>query len=267
MPQQAEQSKVERSDGMYRSVRWVLRQLGFGFFRLRIQSLEAIPLRGGVILAGNHPSVLDGILLLIVSPRPVRFLVAEELFYHPLLRWAFEGMGCIPVYRTKTRNGDALRAAVEALERGEVIGIFPEGTTSDGGVMRQLKRGVGLLALKTGMPIVPFGVIGSDVAYPEGARVPRPSTITMAFTPALRCEQTLADPIPTEVLQPALDAVRWKILRAMRWASKIHAAPLPCWGLKRYEVALSALIVLPFAALLSLTSNPSLDPRGRVQAT
>ena len=99
--------------------------------------------------------------LLIVSPRPVRFLVAEELFFHPFLHWIFAGMGCIPVYRTQTNNGDALRAAVAALERGEVIGIFPEGTTSDLGRMRSVKRGVGLLALRTGAPIVPFGVWGS----------------------------------------------------------------------------------------------------------
>ena len=252
---------------MFRSVRWALRQLGFAYFRLRIGGLRHIPVRGAAIIAGNHPSVLDGILLLIVSPRPVRFLVAEELFYHPLLRWAFEGMGCIPVYRTKTHNGDALHAAVEALQRGEVIGIFPEGTTSDGGAMRQVKRGVGLLALKTGVPVIPFGVIGSDAAYPSGARVPRPGPITLAFAPAIRYGRSVEDPIPTHVLQPVLDDVRWEILRAMRWAAEMHNAPLPCWSLKGCEVALSALIVLPLAALLSLTSNPSLEPTTEGQRT
>lgn len=254
---------VTPTSRLYRSVRWALRQLGFGFFRLRIQGLDEIPREGGAILAGNHPSVLDGVLLLILSPRPVRFLVAEELFYHPLLRWAFEGMACIPVYRTKAHNGDALHAAVAALDRGEIIGIFPEGTTSDGGVMRQIKRGVGLLALRTGAPVIPFGIVGSDAAYPDGARVPRSGPITLTFAPAIRYGRSCEDPIPVAVLQPVLDTVRWEILRAMRWAGGAHEAPLPCWSLKSGEVALSALIVLPLSALLSLTAHPSLDPANR----
>ncbi|MBI4342024.1 MAG: 1-acyl-sn-glycerol-3-phosphate acyltransferase [Candidatus Omnitrophica bacterium] len=244
----------------YRGVRWTLRQLGFGFFRLRVHGLEEIPGRGGVILAGNHPSVLDGILLLILSPRPVRFLVAEELFNHPLLRWIFEGMGCIPVYRTNTRNGDALRAAVEALQRGEAIGIFPEGTTSDRGAMRVVRRGVGLLALKTGAPVVPFGVAGSEDAYPADARVPRPGRVTLVFAPAVTYGRSGDAFIPPAILRPVLEDVRWNIRRAMTWAHETHAAPLLLWRWKWCEVALSAFIVLPLSALLSLTSNPSLEP-------
>ena len=255
-----EKRPIRSAGRVYRGVRWVLRQLGFGFFRLRIEGLENIPASEGAILAGNHPSVLDGVLLLIVSPRPVRFLVAEELFNHPLLRWAFESMGCIPVYRTKTHNGDALHAAVEVLARGEVIGIFPEGTTSDHGVMRQIKRGVGLLALKTGVPVIPFGVQGSTALYPHGACMARPGPITLAFAPAVRYGRSCEDPIPVALLQHVLDDVRWEIVRAMRWAADIHATPRPWWRFKHVEIALAALIVMPLSALLSLTANPSLDP-------
>lgn len=249
----------------YWSVRWVLRQLGFAYFHLDVEGLAHIPHRGGAILAGNHPSVLDGILLLIVSPRPVRFLVAEELFFHPLLRWLFEGMGCIPVYRTKTHNGDALRAAVAALERGDLIGIFPEGTTSDLGRMRAVKRGVGLLALKTGVPVVPFGIVGSDAAYPSGTRVPRPRRITLSFAPPISYERTTLNPIPPELLEHALEEVRLEIRRPMWWAARAHETPRPQWWLRRAQVALSALIVLPLAGLLSLTANPSLDPSAQAR--
>lgn len=244
----------------YRAIRWMFRQLGFGFFRLRVQGLEHIPHEGGVILAGNHPSVLDGFLLWIISERPVRFLIAEELFKHPLLRWSFEALGCIPVYRTRTHNGDALRVAIEALARGEAIGIFPEGTTSDRGVMRALRRGVGLLALKTGVPVVPFGIAGSHQAYPAQARIPRPGRIAMVFAPAATYPVHLEEVIPPEALQPALDDVQRQIRQAMGCAARAHDAPLPVWGLKRFEVALSSLIVLPLSAVLSLTANPSLDP-------
>jgi 1-acyl-sn-glycerol-3-phosphate acyltransferase len=243
-----------------RVARFLLRQLGFAYFRLQVDGLHRIPARGPAILAGNHPNVLDGILLLMVSPRPVRFLVTEELFFHPFLHWIFEGMGCIPVYRTKTNNGDALRAAVEALERGEVIGIFPEGTTSDLGRMRAVKRGVGLLTLRTGAPVVPFGVWGSAEAYPTGTRLPRPRPIAIAFAPLVSYGRTTLDPIPTVLLQNTLDDVRSEILRPMRWAMAAHRSVVPRWPLKPIQVALSSCIVLPLAGVLSLTANPSLDP-------
>ncbi len=278
--------RTQRQHGMamFHTVRWVLRQLGFAYFRLRLRGLQHIPRQGGAIIAGNHPSILDGILLLIVSPRPVRFLVAEELFYHPFLRWAFEGMGCMPVYRTRTNNGDALRAAVAALASGEVIGLFPEGTTSDEGRMRTVRRGVGLLALKTGAPVIPMGIWGSAEGYPHGARpldspanggvargrperakrvegrLPRPCQITVAFAPAIRYVKTAADPIPAAMLQRTLDDVRSEILHAMEGALQFHIATLRPWWLKRWQVAFSALIVVPLAGLLSLTANPSLDP-------
>ena len=69
----------------YRVTRWVLRQLGFAYFRLDVSGLDQIPSRGPAVIAGNHPDILDGILLLVVSPRRVRFLVAEEMFFRGLL--------------------------------------------------------------------------------------------------------------------------------------------------------------------------------------
>lgn len=252
--------QVTKAPVFYRVVRFLLRQLGFAYFQLRVDGLQRIPERGPVILAGNHPNVLDGILLLIVSPRPVRFLVTEEMFFHPFLHWIFEGMGCIPVYRTRTNNGDALRAAVDALGRGEVIGIFPEGTTSDLGRMRTVKRGVGLLTLRTGAPVVPFGVWGSAEAYPTGTRLPRPRPITLTFAPLVSYGRTRAHPVPTELLQQVLEDVRSEILRPMQWAMAAHQSVVPRWPLKPTQVALSSCIVLPLAGLLSLTANPSLDP-------
>lgn len=244
----------------YRVTRWVLRQLGFAYFRLTVSGLDHIPSTGPAILAGNHPDILDGILLLIVSPRRVRFLVAEEMFFHPFLHGIFRGMDCIPVYRTRSQNGDALRAAYEALRRGEVIGIFPEGTTSDLGHMRMIKRGVGLLALKTGAPIVPLGIWGSAEAYPAGTRVPRPKRIAMAFAPSVRYVPTALHPIPQDRLQRTLEDIRWEILRTMRWAVAALRDPMPAWWLKPTQVALSAFVVVPLSGFLSLTANPSLDP-------
>ena len=108
---------------MARVTRRLLYWLMGAYFRLQVEGLERVPRDGGVIIAGNHPSLLDGILLWAVSPRPVRFLIAEDMYRHPLLHPLFVAFGCIEVRRTVSCNGEALRNAVEALERGEVLGF------------------------------------------------------------------------------------------------------------------------------------------------
>jgi 1-acyl-sn-glycerol-3-phosphate acyltransferase len=248
---------------LYWTTRWVLRQLGFAYFRLHIDGLKHLPAHGPAILAGNHPSILDGILLLIVSPRPVRFLVAEEMFFHPYLHWLFQGMGCIPVYRTRTTNGDALRAAIDVLHRGDVIGIFPEGTTLDGGRLRILRRGVSLLALTTGAPVIPFGICGSRAAFPDGARAPRPTSISLALAPPVAYVRSAVHPVSPDLLRRVLEDLRWEILRAMRWAEAAHEEAARTEQGWRLQVALSALVILPLSGFLSLTANPSLDPVNR----
>lgn len=241
------------------AIRWFLRQLGFAYFRMQIGGLEHIPAEGPMIVAGNHPNVLDGILLLIVSPRLIRFLVVEHLYFHPLMHWAFKATHCIPVYRTKTNNGDALRAAVEALKHGEAIGIFPEGTTADLGQMKAIKRGVGLLALRTGAPVIPFGVWGTDLAYPQGQRIPTPSAVTMVFNEPVHFSKTTSLPVPADILQNTLEYLRLSLLKARDHALAFHLAQMRPWWFKRIQVAFSALAVWPLAGVLSMTAISEKD--------
>lgn len=246
---------------LFRATRSFFRHVGFAYLRLSISGLRHIPARGPVIIAGNHPNVLDGILLLIISPRPVRFLVAEELFFHRYLHPFFRGMGCIPVYRRAgATNGDSLRAAVEALQRGEVVGIFPEGTTSYLGDMRAVKSGVAVLALKTGAPVVPMGIWGSAEVYPTGVRVPRPGRIAISFAPPVRYIRTLVPTLPPEMLDRVKEDLRWEILRTMRWSMAAFEMASRPWMGKPVQVILSALVVIPLANFLQATANPSLDP-------
>ena len=239
-----------------RAIRWVLRQLGFAYFRMQIGGLEHVPAKGPAIVAGNHPNVLDGILLQIVSPRPVRFLVVEHLYFHPLMHGAFKATNCIPVYRTREKNGDALRAAVEALEQGQVIGIFPEGTTTDLGEMKAIKRGVGLLALRTGAPVVPFGIWGTDIVYPQSQRIPTPMPISMVFNKPMYFSKTGAYPVAEDILQQTLERVRLTILQSRSDTFAYHLSCMRPWLLKRLQVAISAFIVWPLAWVLSVTAPP-----------
>ena len=239
-----------------RAIRWTLRQLGFAYFRMQIGGLEHVPAKGPAIVAGNHPNVLDGILLLIVSPRPIRFLVVEQLYFHPLMHWAFKATNCIPVYRSRDNNGDALRAAVEALEKGQVIGIFPEGTTDDLGQMKAIKRGVGLLALRTGAPVVPFGIWGTDIAYPKGRRIPTPMPVSMVFNKPVYLSKEDAYPVAEDLLGQTLERLRLAILQARSDTFAYHVSQMRPWLLKRLQVALSAFIVWPLAWVLTVTAPP-----------
>jgi 1-acyl-sn-glycerol-3-phosphate acyltransferase len=247
-----------------RAVRWLIKQLSFGYLQLDIDGLDQIPARGGAIIAGNHPSVLDGILLQAVAPRPVRFLVAEELYFHRFLHHGFKAFHCVPVYRSRSQNGDALREAVAALEAGDLLGIFPEGTTRFLGTMPTMKRGVGLLALRTGAPVIPMAVRGTGESFPDGQRLPKPGRVRLRFGPAMTFAKVSGTVVPEPALTATLERIRacvLELLDQLRAADARPRAGAPFW--KPLQVALSAIIVLPLAGFLTGTANPDLDPAAR----
>jgi len=237
--------------------------LAVAYFRIEVEGLHHLPRRGGAIIAANHPSLLDGVLLLVVCPRPVRFLVAESLYCHRFLHGLFRLFGAIPVYRTTTHNGEALRAAVEALRDGELIGIFPEGTIAEGGRMHSIKKGVGLLALKTGVPIIPLGIAGSREAYPQNRCVPTPGRIVLSCGRPMRVAVSPEPHIPEDCVQGVLQGIQWQIRQAMQQAERQWEQEVPANHLKRLQVVCSALVVVPLVQLLWLTAP---QRRGSVEA-
>lgn len=134
------------------------------FHRLQFDPIR-LPESGGVLVASNHISGLDPLLLIAASERPLRFLMAREYYEIHGLKWLFRAVGCIPVERS-SRPQAALYAARVALEAGEAVAIFPHGTIHlDHESPRKLKRGVAWLARFTGASIYPTrieGVTGLD---------------------------------------------------------------------------------------------------------
>ena len=200
-----------------------------------------------------------------ISPRPIRFLIAEDLYNHRFLKPFFQVFGCIQVYRTRTHNGDALRMAVKALEQGEVIGIFPEGTIHDRGMMQQVKRGVALLALRTACPVIPLAIRGSREAFPPDAKIPSPRFIQMHFHVPMTFPQVVSERIPEDQVVVVREQIRQRILNLVTVVqprstnTRIHRMSWPRW----VGIAAAALIVVPLARSLTLTSRPSLDPAVR----
>ena len=165
--------------------------------RVRIEGdLEAIPREGSVILAANHVSNADAVILgawLTKSlGRRIHWLGKKEMFDWPVVGYVARNGGIHPVDRGAA-DVDAFRTAERVLREGHVLMIFPEGTRSPTGTLQKPKDGLAMLALRTGAPIVPIGISNTDRVWPKGKLLPRPGGhATMRIGRAFR----LADELP-----------------------------------------------------------------------
>ncbi len=154
-------------------------------FRLHIEGEEFIPRTGPTILAANHASFIDPIIIMASVRRPVRFMAKKELFRFPLFGWLLRQFGTFPINRNRI-NLQAFKQATALLEAGEVIAMFPEGTRGDGIELRPAKPGIGLIAARTGVPVIPVLHRGTEKVLPRGAWFPRPHRIVIKFGAPLR---------------------------------------------------------------------------------
>ncbi len=155
--------------------------------RPKVEGLEHVPSSGPAILASNHLAVMDSFYLPLVVRRRITFLAKAEYFTGTGLkgwfsRWFFTAVGQVPIDRT---NADAAQAALETAERllgqGKLLGMYPEGTRSPDGRLYKGKTGLARLALRTGVPVIPVAMIGTDVVNPPGSKMLRPGRVTVRF--------------------------------------------------------------------------------------
>lgn len=147
-------------------------------YRPRIEGRELVPLTGPVIFASNHLSFIDSIAIPVAAPRPVHFLAKSTYFegtglQGSLRKTFFESIGAIPVRRGAGQAAlDALDLQRQLLDDGLAVALYPEGTRSTDGRLYKGRTGVAFLALQSGAPVVPVGLIGTDKVLPVGAKVP-----------------------------------------------------------------------------------------------
>ena len=150
----------------------------------RIEGAEHIPKEGPVIIAPNHVSMVDPPLIALAVPRTVKIMAKNELFRVPVLGPLIAHLGAFPVHRGMP-DRTALRRAIELLDQGWPVVIFPEGTRGDGKTLGPLEKGVLLIASKTGAPIVPTYISGTYHMLPRGAKKMRRSRVHVRFGPAI----------------------------------------------------------------------------------
>src|SRR5918996_3711400 len=159
---------------MYWVIKVILTPLLRGLYRVKVQGRANVPKSGPVILAANHRSFLDSLFLPLVIGRRVTFVAKAEYFDSKKTAWFFRGVGQIPIRREGgSASEGALASATEVLQQGGVFGIYPEGTRTRDGYLHRGHTGAARLALRTGAPIVPVGMVGTDEINPIGTKVPR----------------------------------------------------------------------------------------------
>lgn len=157
---------------------------------LTVEGLENIDRTRPGLLIANHQSFLDPLLLAVRMTRPVSYVARDSLFRIPIVGWILRRTYVTPISRTAARAA-TIRAAVERLEQGFLVGIFPEGTRSTGAVDDFRPGFTAILRRRDDVPVYPVGIAGADRVMPRGSILPRPRRLRMV----------IGEPIPPEELQ------------------------------------------------------------------
>jgi len=190
----------------YRFCRMMCRVVFSPCFCVRVYGREHVPRTGGVLLVSNHQSFLDPMLVGLGVERQLRFLARESLFRTWPFGWLIRTVGAVPLRREGV-GVSGIRASLGILAAGEALLVFPEGTRTRDGQVGRLQRGLGLLAAKANVPVVPVAVHGAFEAWPRTQKLFRLRPIRVGFGPAVEPEQ-IAAMKPREVVT----VVRQRIL-------------------------------------------------------
>lgn len=170
------------------------RVLGSVMFDLKVYGLEHIPKGGAAIIAANHESNLDPILLNTHLRRPLSYVAKSELFEVPFLSFLLWSVGAFPVHQGA---GDvaAVRRCIRRLEQGHLLNIYPEGARTHDGQIGPMERGIALIDRRAHVPVIPAAIIGTYEAWPWDRSYPTSGPVRIQFGPAMELAHKSADEI------------------------------------------------------------------------
>jgi glycerol-3-phosphate dehydrogenase (NAD(P)+) len=216
---------------VYWLVRGVLQPFFHIYFRLSRIGREHLPAEGPYIIAANHRSFLDPFVIATMARRPMYYVAKKELFKRPWQAWILNALGAFPVDRG-AGDEQFIETAKAILAQGDVVLIFPEGTRVRPGALGRAKRGVGRLALESGVPVIPVAVIGTE-AIRRGWRI-RPHKVRIRAGRALRFPQveaaspTLARAV-TDRIWPCV-MLQWEWLGGLPPLRRVAVIGAGSWG-------------------------------------
>jgi 1-acyl-sn-glycerol-3-phosphate acyltransferase len=178
-------------NAVWRFLRSLIRVAFPVWLRLRARGTENVPTHGAALLLINHQSHLDSMLVGTALARPISYLARDSLFRVPIVGWILRHTYATPLNR-ESASSSSIRTVIERLNRGFLVGIFPEGTRSTDGQIGPLKPGFIALLRRADVPVIPVGIAGSGAAFPRHAWFVRPRT----------CRVVFGEPIPPETLAP-----------------------------------------------------------------
>ena len=214
MPRTPDQLKMRPFYGFFHYVAATIHDM---WIRGEVVGTENFPGAGPYLIASNHASHLDPPFVGCNIPKQMRFFARKTLWSNALMIWWLDQVETIPVERDSGDIG-AIKRVLQALKEDRSVVLFPEGTRSPDGQLQKAKAGVGLMACKTGVPVVPCRVYGSFEAFGKGAKLPRlGSPVTVVF----------GQPItPAEYDDPKAGKARYEVA-AQRIMDRIAALPAP----------------------------------------
>jgi 1-acyl-sn-glycerol-3-phosphate acyltransferase len=199
---------------LYRAAELLVSPVLRTYFRPQATGQEFVPRTGPLILAANHLSAADEVFTPITAGRQVLYFAKAEYFTGPGLRgrvnaWFFREMGHVPVDRDNPRAAaDTIDVGVQLLAQDKALGIYPEGTRSPDGRLHKFRTGVARLALRTGVPVIPVGLVGTDKVLIEGDRHWYRSPVEVHYGPPLDFSGRAEDERSSRMLREVTETVR-----------------------------------------------------------
>ena len=189
------------------------------YFGVRFHGVENVPRTGPLIIAPNHVTYADPVLVSIPVRRRVHYMAWNAIFRVPGLSWLVRRLRAFPV-AIESADPKATREAVRLLQAGEAVMIFPEGGRSLDGRLQRFKPGTFRLACSLGVPILPVTIVGGHESWPPGRTLPRPGRLTLTYHP-------LITPDSSGDVRAAARALAPRVRDVVASALPAHQRPAP----------------------------------------
>ena len=173
-----------RRNWLWLILQFLLRVVFTVWLRYRARGLDKIPAEGGGLIIANHQSFLDPLLIGLPLSRPLSYVARDTLFPVPLIGWVLRRTYVMPIKR-EAASSATIRAAVERVQQGFLVGIFPEGTRCRQGEVGEFRPGFAAIVRRTKLPIYPVAIAGAHKAMPRGIWWLKRRTVTVVFGDAL----------------------------------------------------------------------------------